>query len=476
MNCIPVILSGGSGSRLWPLSRQTHPKQFITLTGNGTSLLQQTWQRVEGLPMVQPPLVMANEHHRFLVAEQFQQLGVTPTQILLEPVGRNTAPAIATAALYVTDILKTDALLLVLPADHFIQDVAAFQRSLQWAMVPARADWLVTFGITPTCPHTGYGYLCCGEPLPYPHTHRVSTFVEKPDLATAEAYLQAGNYRWNSGIFLFRAQTFLEELGQYQPEIVQQCRLALHQGRQDLDFTRLAQDPFAQCAAISVDYAVMEKTAKAATVPLECGWSDVGSWSSLWEVTPKDELGNSCRGDVLTYNSKDCLVHSQHRLVTLLGVENLIVVETADAVLIAQQEAAQEVKRLVEDLQQRQRPEAQSHRQVYRPWGTYDSIDQGHRFQVKRITVKPGASLSLQQHHHRAEHWIVVSGTAEVTCNGKTFLLTENESTYIPIGAVHRLANPGKIPLEMIEVQSGAYLGEDDIVRFEDQYGRLPSP
>ncbi len=473
MDCIPVILSGGSGSRLWPLSRQTHPKQFISLTGDGTSLLQQTWQRLAGLPHVQPPLVMANEHHRFLVAEQFQQLGVTPLQIVLEPVGRNTAPAIAVAALYVSEVLKRDALLLVLPADHYIQDVTAFQQSLQWAMAPATADWLVTFGITPTGPHTGYGYLCWGDPLPYPHTHRVTKFVEKPDVATAESYLEAGNYRWNSGIFLFRAKTFLEELAQYQPEIIQQCRLALTEGRQDLDFSRLAAEPFHRCPSISVDYAVMEHTRKAVTVPLDCGWSDVGSWSSLWEVTPKDESGNSCRGDVLSYNSKNCLVQSQHRLVALLGVENLIVVETADAVLIAQQEAAQEVKRVVEDLQQRQRPEAHSHRQVYRPWGAYDSIDQGHRFQVKRITVKPGASLSLQQHHHRAEHWIVVSGTAEVTCNGKTFLLTENESTYIPIGAVHRLANPGKIPLEMIEVQSGAYLGEDDIVRFQDQYGRL---
>ncbi|MCH9055763.1 mannose-1-phosphate guanylyltransferase/mannose-6-phosphate isomerase [Synechococcus sp. PCC 6716] len=474
MDCIPVILSGGSGSRLWPLSRQTHPKQFITLTSNGSSLLQQTWQRLQGLATVQPPLIIANENHRFLVAEQFQQLGVTPTQIVLEPVGRNTAPAIAIAALYITDILETDALLLVLPADHLVQDVAAFQQSLEWAMAPALADWLVTFGITPTRPHTGYGYICCGEPLPEPHAHRVTKFVEKPDGATAEAYVQAGNYLWNSGIFLFRAQTFLEELGQQQPQILQQCRLALQHGRQDLDFTRLAQEPFSQCPSISVDYAVMERTTKAATVPLECGWSDVGSWSSLWEVTPKDELGNSCRGDVLTYGSKNCFVHSQHRLVTLLGVENLIVVETTDAVLIAQQEASQDVKHLVEELQRLERPEVHSHRLVYRPWGAYDSIDHGHRFQVKRITVKPGASLSLQQHHHRAEHWIVVSGTAEVTCDGKTFLLTENESTYIPIGAIHRLANPGKIPLEMIEVQSGAYLGEDDIVRFEDQYGRLP--
>lgn len=472
MNCIPVILSGGVGSRLWPLSRQAHPKQFMRLTSTGESLLQQTWQRLQGLPQLQPPVVVANEAHRFLVAEQFQELGVTPTRILLEPLGRNTAPAITLAALYVTEVLATDAILLVLPADHLIQDVAAFQQGLQRALAPAAKDWLVTFGITPTSPHTGYGYIRRGEALSDAHTYRVAEFVEKPDLATAEAYLADGHYLWNSGMFLFRAQSFLAELAQQQPEILHDCRLALREGREDLDFIRLAKEPLSRCPSLSVDYGVMEKTQKAAVVPLECGWSDVGSWASLWEVTPKDEFGNSCRGDVLTYSTKNCFVHGQHRLVALLGVENLIVVETADAVLIAHQEAAQQVKQVVEQLQAQQRSEAYNHRLVYRPWGRYDSIDTGHRFQVKRITVKPGASLSLQQHHHRAEHWIVVSGTAEVTCNGKTFLLTENESTYIPVGAVHRLANPGKIPLEMIEVQSGAYLGEDDIVRFEDRYGR----
>ncbi|MFN4279073.1 mannose-1-phosphate guanylyltransferase/mannose-6-phosphate isomerase [Thermosynechococcus sp.] len=472
MECIPVILSGGAGSRLWPLSRHAHPKQFMRLTPEGPSLLQQTWQRLQGLPQLQPPLVVANETHRFLVAEQFQELGVTPTRILLEPLGRNTAPAIALAALYVTEVLATDAILLVLPADHLIQDVAAFQEGLQRALAPATKDWLVTFGIRPTSAHTGYGYIRQGEALGDPYTYRVAAFVEKPDLATAETYLAEGHYLWNSGMFLFRAQSFLAELAQQQPDILHYCRLALREAREDLDFIRLAEDPFSQCPSLSVDYGVMEKTQKAAVVPLECGWRDVGSWSSLWEVTPKDEFGNSCQGDVLTQDTKNCFVHSQHRLVALLGVENLIVVETADAVLIAHREATQQVKQVVEHLQALNRSEAYHHRVVYRPWGHYDAIDGGHRFQVKRITVKPGASLSLQQHHHRAEHWIVVRGTAEVTCNGKTFLLTENESTYIPVGAVHRLANPGKIPLEMIEVQSGAYLGEDDIVRFEDCYGR----
>ncbi|BAY52374.1 phosphomannose isomerase / guanosine 5'-diphospho-D-mannose pyrophosphorylase [Thermostichus vulcanus NIES-2134] len=472
MDCIPVILSGGVGSRLWPLSRQAHPKQFIRLTPEGKSLLQQTWQRVQGLPQLQPPLVVANEAHRFLVAEQFQELGVTPTRILLEPVGRNTAPAITVAALYVTEVLASDALLLVLPADHLIQDVAHFQWGLQRGFSAAAKDWLVTFGIAPTSPHTGYGYIRRGESLSDPDTYRVAEFVEKPDLATAEAYLAAGNYLWNSGMFLFRAQSFLAELAQQQPQILDYCRLALRQGREDLDFIRLGKKAFDQCPNLSVDYGLMEKTQKAAVVPLDCGWSDVGSWSSLWEILPKDEWGNSCRGDVLVYNSKDCFAQSQHRLVALVGVDNLMVVETADAILIAHREAAQQVKQVVEQLQARNRSEAYNHRLVYRPWGYYDAIDAGHRFQVKRITVKPGASLSLQQHHHRAEHWIVVSGTAEVTCNGKTFLLTENESTYIPVGAVHRLANPGKIPLEMIEVQSGSYLGEDDIVRFEDCYGR----
>lgn len=472
MDCIPVILSGGAGSRLWPLSRQAYPKQFMRLTAEGQSLLQQTWQRLQGLPQAQPPVVVANEAHRFLVAEQFQELGVTPTRILLEPLGRNTAPAITLAALYVTEVLATDAILLVLPADHLIQDVAAFQQGLQRALAPAAKDWLVTFGITPTSPHTGYGYIRRGEALSDPHIYRVAEFVEKPDLATAEAYLADGHYLWNSGMFLFRAQSFLAELAQQQPEILHDCRLALRESREDLDFIRLAKEPLSRCPSLSVDHGVMEKTQKAAVVPLECGWSDVGSWSSLWEVTPKDELGNSCRGDVLAYSTKNCFVHGQHRLVALLGVENLIVVETADAVLIAHREAAQQVKQVVEQLQAQQRSEAYNHRVVYRPWGHYASIETGYRFQVKRITVKPGASLSLQQHHHRAEHWVVVSGTAEVTCNGKTFLLTENESTYIPVGAVHRLANPGKIPLEIIEVQSGAYLGEDDIVRFEDRYGR----
>lgn len=472
MNILPILLSGGSGSRLWPCSRQGHPKQFMALTDGGYSLLQQTWQRLEGLPQLHRPLVIANEAHRFLVAEQLQEINVTPEAILLEPMGRNTAPAITVAALYLTEILGQDPLLLVLPADHLIQDQLAFQGAIATAVASAEQGWLVTFGIQPTEANTGYGYIAKGEAIEGPGSFRVDKFVEKPDRPTAETYLAAGVYLWNSGMFVFRASTFLAEVRRWQPDILTACEKSLAHAHPDLEFIRLDPTAFAACPADSIDYAVMEYTEKAAVVPVQCGWSDVGAWSTLWQVAEKDEKGNAYRGDVLAVNSQNCFVYASDRLVTLLGVENLIVVETADALLVARQDCAQDVKRLVEELLKQTRREALTHRVIYRPWGKYDSIDVGSRFQVKRITVKPGASLSLQKHHHRAEHWVVVSGTAEVTCNGEKFLLTENESTYIPVGAVHRLANPGKISLEMIEVQSGPYLGEDDIVRLEDHYGR----
>ncbi|MDG2989430.1 mannose-1-phosphate guanylyltransferase/mannose-6-phosphate isomerase [Candidatus Synechococcus calcipolaris G9] len=472
MNILPILLSGGSGSRLWPCSRQGHPKQFMALTDGGHSLLQQTWQRLEGLPQLGDPLVIANEAHRFLVAEQLQEINITPEAILLEPMGRNTAPAITVAALYLTQIVGQDPVLLVLPADHLIQDQRAFQGAIATAVESATQGWLVTFGIQPTEPNTGYGYIAKGAAIDTSGSFRVDKFVEKPDRPTAEAYLTSGSYLWNSGMFVFRASTFLAEVQRWQPAILAACEKSLTQAHHDLEFIRLDATAFATCPADSIDYAVMEHTEKAAVVPVQCGWSDVGAWSSLWQVAEKDDQGNAYRGDVLAVNSKNCFVYASDRLVTLLGVEDLIVVETADALLVARQDCAQDVKRLVEELLKRTRQEALSHRVIYRPWGKYDSIDVGSRFQVKRITVKQGASLSLQKHHHRAEHWVVVSGTAEVTCNGEKFLLTENESTYIPVGAVHRLANPGKIPLEMIEIQSGPYLGEDDIVRFEDHYGR----
>lgn len=461
----PVILSGGSGTRLWPLSREAYPKQFLPLAGELT-MLQATWQRVAPLA-ARGPLVIANEEHRFVAAEQLQQVGAEPAAIILEPVGRNTAPAIAVAALEAT-CDGADALLLVLPSDHVITDEAAFRSAVQAAAGAAEAGKLVTFGIVPTGPETGYGYIKAadGQGL-----RAVERFVEKPDLETASGYVASGQYYWNSGMFLFKASRYLQELERFQPEMLASSRQAWQQARRDADFTRLDKDAFTAVPSDSIDYAVMEKTAEAVVIPLDAGWNDVGSWTALRDVSQQDGDGNAHQGDVIAIDCRNTYAYAQ-RLVALVGLDDVIVVETDDAVLVGKADRMQEVKTVVAKLKAEGRSEATWHRKVYRPWGAYDSIDNGERFQVKRITVKPGGTLSLQMHHHRAEHWIVVSGTAEVTRGDEVILLSENQSTYIPLGVTHRLRNPGKLPLELIEVQSGSYLGEDDIVRFEDTYGR----
>ncbi|WP_284448435.1 mannose-1-phosphate guanylyltransferase/mannose-6-phosphate isomerase [Pseudoxanthomonas mexicana] len=461
----PVLLSGGSGTRLWPLSREAYPKQFLPLAGDDT-MVQATWRRVEALADL-APIVVANEEHRFLVAEQLRQVGAPVPAILLEPVGRNTAPAIAAAALQAM-AGGADPLLLVLPSDHVVRDAAGFQRAVREASSAAEAGALVTFGIVPDAPETGFGYIQAeaGDGL-----RQVLRFVEKPDAATARSYLDAGGYYWNSGMFLFRASRYLEELARFRPDIVDAVRAAHAGARHDGDFVRLDKDAFGACPSDSIDYAVMEKTADAMVLPVDIGWNDVGSWSALWDVAERDADGNAHHGDVIAVDSRNSYAYAQ-RLVALVGVDDIVVVETDDAVLVARKDKVQEVKQVVARLKQEQRSQAVLHREVHRPWGSYDSVDNGGRHQVKRIKVKPGAALSLQMHHHRAEHWIVVSGTAKVTRGDETLLLSENESTYIPLGVKHRLENPGKVPLELIEVQSGSYLGEDDIVRFEDVYGR----
>ncbi|SRR5690554_7386 len=472
---IPVILSGGNGSRLWPLSRQAYPKQFLPLVGK-QSMLQETLCR---LPMeeAEAPVVVANDEHRFIVKEQLDAIGCKPLSILLEPFGRNTAPAVAMAAI---EVARTNpkAIMLVLPADHAIDNVNAFQSAVTKGQEAARSGGLVLFGITPTRPETGYGYIAAGQPGVAPGAARpVSRFIEKPNVETAEALLADGGYFWNSGMFMFRADAYLAELKKHSPDIYDTCLLAARRLERDLEFTRIPAEIFEHCPDDSIDYAVMEKTSKALLVPMDAGWSDVGSWSAIWDVSGKDENDNAITGDACMEESSNCLVHTSDKLVTLLGVQDLVVVDTKDALMIAHRDKVQDVKKLVNRLNAEQRTETRTHRQVYRPWGSYDSIDMGNRFQVKRITVKPGERLSLQKHHHRAEHWIIVRGTAEVTRDGETFLLSENESTYIPIGAIHRLFNPGRIPLELIEVQSGAYLGEDDIERLDDRYGRAkPAP
>ena len=461
----PVLLSGGSGTRLWPLSREAYPKQFLPLAGDDT-MVQATWRRVEALADL-APIVVANEEHRFLVAEQLRQVGAPVPAILLEPVGRNTAPAIAAAALQAM-AGGADPLLLVLPSDHVVRDVAGFQRAVREASSAAEAGALVTFGIVPDAPETGFGYIQAeaGDGL-----RQVLRFVEKPDAATARSYLDAGGYYWNSGMFLFRASRYLEELARFRPDIVDAVRAAHVAARHDGDFVRLDKDAFSACPSDSIDYAVMEKTADAMVLPVDIGWNDVGSWSALWDVAERDADGNAHHGDVIAVDSRNSYAYAQ-RLVALVGVDDIVVVETDDAVLVARKDKVQEVKQVVARLKQEQRSQAVLHREVHRPWGSYDSVDNGGRHQVKRIKVKPGAALSLQMHHHRAEHWIVVSGTAKVTRGDETLLLSENESTYIPLGVKHRLENPGAEMLELIEVQSGDYLGEDDIVRYEDVYGR----
>ncbi|WP_148255524.1 mannose-1-phosphate guanylyltransferase/mannose-6-phosphate isomerase [Aidingimonas lacisalsi] len=464
----PVIMAGGSGSRLWPLSRQLHPKQFLPLTSDN-SMLQETLDRLTPLEHC-APLLICNEAHRFLVAEQVRQAGVSDARILLEPEGRNTAPAIALAALQALE-QDGDALLLILAADHLIEDVASFHASVHHARELAETGQLVTFGVVPQHPETGYGYIQRGDALGN-QGFKVKRFVEKPDRPTAEDYLASGDYYWNSGMFLFRADRYLEELERFQPQMVTACRAAMKGASQDLDFIRLDAEAFNACPADSIDYAVMEQTEHACMTPLDAGWSDIGSWSALWDVSEKDDHGNAIHGDVMIQDGHNLMVHADHRLVATVGVHDLVVVETKDAVLVADKNRVQDVKHIVERLKAEGRDEHADHREVYRPWGVYDSIDHGHRYQVKRITVKPGAKLSVQMHHHRAEHWVVVSGTAQVTVGENTYLVSENESTFIPIGKVHALENPGVIPLELIEVQSGSYLGEDDIVRFNDRYGR----
>jgi mannose-1-phosphate guanylyltransferase / mannose-6-phosphate isomerase len=465
---VPVILSGGAGTRLWPLSREMYPKQLLALTGKHT-MLQDTVLRLGGITGAEPPIVVCNEAHRFTVAEQIRAIGVKASAILLEPVGRNTAPAVALAALQ-AQVIDPEATIVVAPADHVIRDVRSFQIAAEVAAGLAEDGKLVTFGIVAHAPETGYGYIrrSDGDGPAYP----VAQFIEKPPLDVAAQFVASGDYFWNSGMFVFKAGRYLAELEAFAPDILEASRAAFRAARTDLDFIRIDKAEFEKCRSESIDYAVMEKTRDAVVLPLDAGWSDVGSWSSLFDALPADEEGNVLQGDVLVHDTQDCYVHSTSRLVAAVGMDDHIIVETKDAVLVAPKGRVQDVKELVAAIKKAGRSESSLHREVFRPWGSYDSIDSGERFQVKRLTVKPGGVLSLQMHHHRAEHWIVVQGTARITCNDKVFLLSENESTYIPVGASHRIENPGKVPLHIVEVQSGSYLGEDDIVRFEDNYGR----
>jgi mannose-1-phosphate guanylyltransferase/mannose-6-phosphate isomerase len=465
---VPVILSGGAGTRLWPLSRELHPKQLLPLVGRHT-MLQDTVRRLAGLE-AGAPIVVCNEAHRFMVAEQLRSIDCKPRAIVLEPAGRNTAPAIALAAHATLAGEEGDPLLLVLPADHVIVDVSAFHRAIEVAGVAARNGALVAFGIVPTTPETGYGYIRRGALAG--GSYRIAEFVEKPELTRAQAFLATGEYYWNSGMFLFRARRYLEELEKFSPDIAAVCGNSFAGAVRDLDFTRIDPGTFRDCRSESIDYAVMEKTADAVVVPLEAGWSDVGTWTSLHAACEHDAQGNALFGDVMVEDTHDSYVYSESRLVATVGLRDHVVVETKDAVLVAPKDRVQDVKKLVARLKAYGRYEHALHRQVFRPWGSYDNIDIGERFQVKRLVVHPGGVLSLQMHHHRAEHWVVVSGTARITRGDETFLLEENQSTYIPIGVRHRIENPGRIPLHIIEVQSGGYLGEDDIVRFEDRYGR----
>ena len=468
---IPVLLCGGVGSRLWPVSREARPKQYLNLTGD-ESMLQQTLRRLEGLSELSP-IVVCNEQHRFLVAEQLRQLGIASPSIVLEPVGRNTAPAIALAAIEAVSREK-DSVLLVLPADHFIKDDAALQTAVHNALSVADTGRLITFGLIPSRPETGYGYIRCGSSIS-DAISELAEFVEKPDPSTAAAYVASGDYVWNSGMFMFRADAYLDALDRFQPEMVQICRESMAAASHDMDFIRPDAVRFNQCPSDSIDFAVMEHTDIGAVVSLDCGWSDIGAWSALWEAGVADADGNITSGDVILDNSRNSYVRSQSRLVTATGVDDLVIVETSDAVMVSPRHAVQDVKNIVSTLKQLGRSEADTHHRVFRPWGSYEALVSGERFQVKRIIVNPGQCLSLQLHHHRAEHWVVVKGIAEVVNGDHVFTLGEDESTYIPIGAKHRLANPGDSPLELIEVQTGSYLGEDDIIRFEDVYGRSES-
>jgi mannose-1-phosphate guanylyltransferase/mannose-6-phosphate isomerase len=466
----PVILSGGAGSRLWPLSRRLLPKQLLALTGPRT-MIQETAARFSGEAFAAPTIV-CNDEHRFLIAEQLREQDIKPAAIILEPVGRNTAPAATVAALTVA---KSDpeSVILLLPSDHVIEDVKAFRKAITAAIAAAEKGAIVTFGIKPSAPETGYGYIFGDEKISgAPGCLSVQRFVEKPDRATAEKYLANGNYYWNGGIFLFKASTLLREMERLQPDILKACRDSVERARKDLDFVRLDEEAFTSSPSQSIDYAIMEHTKDAAVVPVDMGWSDVGSWHALWEITEKSDAGNATSGDVIAERVKNSYLRSDGPLLAAVGVEDLVIVATTDAVLVSHRDAAQDVKKIVDELEKQGRDQHIAHRKIYRPWGSYEGIDAGDRFQVKRIIVNPSAKLSLQMHHHRAEHWIVVAGTARVTCGEKEFLLHENESTFIPLGTRHRLENPGKVPLHLIEVQSGSYLGEDDIVRLEDTYGR----
>jgi len=474
----PVVLSGGSGTRLWPLSREKYPKQLLSLVGED-SLLQATVRRVEGLctGTLAPPMVVCNEEYRFVIAEQLRLMG-QPGSIVLEPTGRNTAPALTLAAL-AAQRDGADPVLLVMPADHVIVDKPGFQAVVRQGAALAADGAIVTFGITPDSPETGYGYIQAGAPFGAGGAAVISRFVEKPDLATAQSYLDAGTYSWNSGLFMVKASVWLAAMAVCRADILASCQRAWDAGKTDGEFVRVGKELFSACPSDSIDYAVMERIASGqaglppgVVIPLAAGWSDVGAWDALWQVLPKDDQGNVAQGDVLLQDCRNTLALSEGRLIACVGIENVVVVETADAILVAHKDKTQDVKKIVDSLKKQGRSEGQLHRKVYRPWGWYDSVDMGKRFQVKRIVVKPGGILSLQMHHHRAEHWIVVSGTAKVTRGEDSFLVTENESTYIPLGTTHRLENPGRVELEMIEVQSGSYLGEDDIVRFEDMYGR----
>ncbi|HEB59231.1 MAG TPA: mannose-1-phosphate guanylyltransferase/mannose-6-phosphate isomerase [Gammaproteobacteria bacterium] len=469
---IPVVLSGGSGTRLWPLSREGYPKQFLPLVGADT-MLQATVNRIVSYPGVSAPIVVCNEEHRFFVAEQLNNERYAGKHIILEPAGRNTAPAVTLAALQALSI-EEDPLLIVMPADHVITNIESFHKSISVAVAAAEQGMLVTFGVRPTHPNTGYGYIKAeGGRVPAEITAlKIDRFVEKPDIERATEYVESGEYLWNSGIFLFKASAFLQEVKRLCPDVESCCRTSLEKASADSDFLRADRTTFLECPSDSIDYAIFERTDRAAVVPMEAGWSDVGSWNSLWEVGEHDEHGNRTDGDVLAIDTKGCYLHAEDRLLTAIGVKDLVIVETGDAILVMDKNRNEDVKNLVGKLKHHNRQEAVSHRRVPRPWGSFNCIEQSERFQVKHITVKPGHRLSLQMHHHRAEHWIVVKGTAKITRGDEEFVLSENESTYIPVGVKHRLENPGKIPLELIEVQSGSYLGEDDIVRFEDSYGR----
>ena len=469
---IPVLLSGGVGSRLWPVSRAARPKQFLPFGGTG-SMLQETQRRLEGLECA-PPVVVCNAEHRFMVADQLRNETTEQATLILEPAGRNTAPAIALAALHVQPS-HPEALLLVLPADHHVTDPEAFQRTVASASAPAQAGRLMTFGVVPTQPETGYGYVRCGEAVS-DGIYELAEFVEKPDKETAEAYLASGHYYWNSGMFLFRADRYLDELALHQPDMLSACKAAMSSATRDLDFVRPLEEAFLTSPSESIDYAVMEHTLEGGVAALDCGWSDVGAWSAMWDIREADAAGNVCEGDVLLQDAHNNYVRSESRLVAAIGVRDLVVVETADAVMVGARDQMQSIKQVVAALEASDRPEATIHQKVFRPWGSYESLVVGEQFQVKRLTVTPGHTLSLQLHHQRAEHWVVVSGEAHVTRGDEQLVLGPDQSTYIPIGMKHRLANLGEGPLEVIEVQSGSYLGEDDIVRFDDVYGREETP